>query len=52
MKFWWSGHTHPGTGINVKFASGGDKYILKQFNQTQSVILDSRGNFNVFDIGE
>lgn len=44
----WSGHTHPGTGMNVKFASEGDMYILKQFHQMQSVIFDSQGNFNVF----
>ena len=50
--FKWSGHTHPGTGLNVKFASEGDIYILNQFKQTQSVILDSRGNFNVFEMGE
>lgn len=50
--FKWSGHTHPGTGINVKFASEGDMHILEKFNQTRSVILDSQGNFNVFEIGE
>ena len=50
--FKWSGHTHPGTGVNVKFASEGDMYILEQFNQTQSVIFDSQGNFSVFEIGE
>ena len=50
--FKWSGHTHPGIGVNVKFASEGDMYILEQFNQTQSVIFDSQGNFSVFEIGE
>ena len=50
--FKWSGHIHPGTGINVKFVSEGDMYILEQFNQTQSVIFDSQGNFNIFEIGE
>ncbi len=48
----WSGYTHPGNGINVRFASEGDMFILEQFNQTQSVIYDSYGNFNVFEIGE
>lgn len=48
----WSGYIHPETGINVKSASKGDMYILEQFNQTQSVILDSQGNFNIFEIGE
>ena len=46
--FRWSGHTHPGVGMNVKFASEGDVYILKQFHQAQSVILDSLGNFSIF----
>ncbi len=50
--FKWSGHTHPGTGINVKLESIGDKYILKQFNQRQSVILDDQGRINIFTIGE
>ncbi len=50
--FKWSGHTHPGIGVNVKFASEGDMYILEQFNQTQRVIFDSQGNFSVFEIGE
>lgn len=48
----WSGYTHPGTVINVKFTSEGDMYILGQFNQTQSIILDSQGNFSIFEIGE
>ena len=46
--FRWSGHTHPGVGTNVKFASEGDAYILNQFQQAQSVILDSLGNFSIF----
>ena len=50
--FRWSGHTHPGIGGNVRFASEGDMYILEQFNQTQSVILDSHGNYSVFEIGD
>ena len=50
--FKWSGHTHPGSGINLTLSSRGDRYILSQFNQTQSVILDGRGNFNIFEIGD
>ena len=46
--FRWSGHTHPRAGTNVKFASEGDAYILNQFQQAQSVILDSLGNFSIF----
>lgn len=44
----WSGHTHPGSGFNVKLPSEGDLYILDKFNQSQSVIYDSNGLFNVF----
>lgn len=50
--FKWSGHTHPGIDINVKFASEGDMYILEQFKQNRSVILDSYGRFNIFEIGD
>lgn len=31
--FKWSGHTHPGEGVNVKMPSDGDLYILEQFKQ-------------------
>lgn len=44
----WSGHTHPGSGFNVKMPSAGDMFILKQFNQDQSAIYDSYGLFNIF----
>ena len=44
----WSGHTHPGTGFNVKMASDGDLYILNIFDQSQSAIYDSNGLFNIF----
>lgn len=44
----WSGHTHPGNDMFVLFASDGDKQILKCFNQEQSVILNSKGHYNVF----
>ena len=44
----WSGHTHPGDTMFVLFASDGDKQILKCFNQLRSVIMNSKGQFNVF----
>lgn len=44
----WSGHTHPGTGQNVKTASPGDVEVLKAFGQEYSVILDSTGKYEVF----
>ncbi len=46
--FKWSGHTHPGIGVNVKMPSLGDKYILNIFKQTQGVIYDSTGKFEIF----
>lgn len=46
--FRWSGYTHPGVGTNVKFASEGNAHILNQFQQVQSVILDSLVNFSIF----
>lgn len=45
----WSGHTHPGTGINTTIPSSGDKEILNCFDQEQSVIYDSKGNFRTFE---
>lgn len=44
----WSGHTHPGTGINVLMPSDGDKQILRCFNQEQSVIYNSKGSYQTF----
>ncbi|MGN0552165.1 MAG: hypothetical protein ACI4I1_02195 [Oscillospiraceae bacterium] len=45
----WSGHTHPGTEINTTIPSSGDKEILNCFDQEQSVIYDSKGNFRTFE---
>jgi len=45
----WSGHTHPGVDGNCLIASRGDKAILKQFNQSESVIYNSVGNFSRFE---
>lgn len=45
----WSGHTHPGTGINTTIPSSGDKEILNCFDQEQGVIYDSKGSFRTFE---
>ena len=44
----WSGHTHPGDNLFVLFASDGDKAVLRQFAQEQSVIYNSKGEYNVY----
>lgn len=44
----WSGHTHPGDDKFSLFASDGDKRILECFKQPQSVIYNSKGQYNVF----
>lgn len=44
----WSGHTHPGTGVNVLMPSAGDKEILRCFDQEQSVIYNSQGFYQTF----
>ena len=46
--FKWSGHTHPGTDELTRFASAGDIQVLKAFGQSQSVIYDSNGRYEVF----
>ncbi len=48
----WSGHTHPGEGVNVLLASDGDMEVLRQFHQSFSAIWDWHGNFNIFDRGD
>lgn len=45
----WSGHTHPGEGINVRIASSGDKAILECFHQDMSAIWDCHGKHAVFE---
>lgn len=45
----WSGHTHPGTGMNVLQPSDGDYAILNQFNQKSSVIYNSAGQYLIFE---
>jgi len=48
----WSAHSHPGTSDNVLDASGkpGDRLVLELFEQKRSLILNSSGRRNVFDI--
>lgn len=46
----WSGHTHPGSGANVLFASAGDYAVLKAFGQKRSVIHDSHGRYEIFEV--
>lgn len=46
----WSGHTHPGIDDTCLFASDGDITILKVFNQQQSVIYNSKGQFLTYEI--
>lgn len=45
----WSGHTHPGDGVNVKEPSGGDYEILKAFKQARSAIYDAYGRYSIFE---
>ncbi len=48
----WSGHTHPGVDFNCLFSSDGDRTILKQFDQSTSVIYNSKGQFLTFALEE
>lgn len=45
----WSGHTHPGAGINTTLPSTGDMEILQCFKPKMSVIYDSKGGFRTFE---
>lgn len=45
----WSGHTHPGDGVNVLQASDGDYKILKAFGQRKSCIYDVYGRKRQFE---
>ena len=44
----WSGHTHPGSTLNVLIPSEGDRLILRQFDQEFSCIWNESGSFAVF----
>lgn len=46
----WSGHTHPGNGVNVMFASDGDYDILNAFGQKRSVVYDMYGRYELFEV--
>lgn len=45
----WSGHTHPGIDMNSLQPSSGDYAILNQFDQQQSLIYNSAGQYLVFE---
>lgn len=45
----WSGHTHPGIGLNVLQPSSGDYAILNQFQQENSAIYNSVGTYLIFE---
>jgi hypothetical protein len=44
----WSAHTYPGVEASPRLASAGDQNVLRVLGQQQSVILNSRGDRNVF----
>ena len=44
----WSGHTHPGDDRWCLSPSAGDEAVLACFEQTQSVIYNSVGQFETF----
>ena len=50
----WSGHSHPGTSDLVLDASGipGDRLVLEIFGQEQSVIVNSAGKLNLFNMND
>ena len=53
MQGWrWSAHVHPGVKDIVLNASGfpGDRAVLEVLGQSRSLILNSTGRRNVFDI--
>ena len=41
----WSGHTHPGFDAGSLIVSDGDRKILDQFNQNQSVVYNAAGKY-------
>ena len=45
----WSGHTHPGVDFNSLQPSGGDYAILNCFNQENSAIYNSTGDYLIFE---
>jgi hypothetical protein len=45
----WSGHTHPGLDFLCMQPSDGDYAVLNCFNQSNSVIYNSKGDFRTFE---
>ena len=45
----WSGHTHPGSDDLCLLPSDGDKVILEAFGQDASMIINSRGQWTIFE---
>jgi hypothetical protein len=51
----WTAHTQPGMTIGHSIASAGDQEVLRALGQSQSMILNSKGDINIFtqtDISE
>lgn len=46
--FKWSGHTHAGNDEFCLYASTGDKLVLRCFEQEQSAIYNSKGQYLTF----
>lgn len=44
----WSAHTQPGLETRHTIASAGDQAVLEAFGQEHSLIMNSRGQANVF----
>lgn len=51
-KYKWVGHTHPGNSRNCLMPSEQDYDTLKFFNQNQSMIYNSVGQYYVFGFGK
>ncbi len=45
----WSGHTHPGADFLCMQPSDGDYAVLNCFNQNNSAIYNSKGDFRTFE---
>ncbi len=44
----WSAHSQPGTRIGDAVASASDQRLLRELGQNQSLIVNSRGDTNIF----
>jgi hypothetical protein len=44
----WTAHTQPGMTTGHSIASAGDQQVLKALGQNQSMILNSKGDINIF----